>query len=171
MKTDVMATVVVEFGDGADSGALVVVELDDMVNLDRDGKPKTRFFPGDEPGFIVHYDQAALRIGRVSASSGQVVDVGAVTRARTAQVNFPVPGERQELPHIPAGQISWRWYGNAPAIGQDGRSIVPSGDLPAIGDADYTISCRAYRLIPPPLDLSGDETWPVLVVVTMEDAS
>ena len=43
------ATVVVQFGQGADSNALVVVELDGEMNRTADDEEKTQFFPGDRP--------------------------------------------------------------------------------------------------------------------------
>ena len=165
---DILATVVVEFGEGADDGALVVVELDDAVNLDVDGKVKTSFYPGDRPGFIIHFDDTALRVGEIRCSSGMVTGGIMVSRSRTQQVQFASPGSAVDLPHIPAGGVSVAWYGRSPTLSQDGRRLTASGDLPAIGEASYSIRCLAYTLVPPPLSLVGDATWPVLVVVTME---
>jgi len=67
----VAATVVVEFGHGVDSGALVVVELDEVLNLDLDGNEKTSFSPGDTPYFLVHHD-SSVRIGAIKSSAGMV---------------------------------------------------------------------------------------------------
>ena len=159
-------TIVVEFGTGADSSALVVIELDDQVNIGADGKTKTSFVPGDEPGFIVHFDPAALRIESVKSSSGMVVDQGNVSRARTKSMQFSAT-DPQTMTHIPAGSVNGTWYGNDPVISVDGRQITPTGIIPAIGEIAYTIAARAYKLIPPPLELGQDDTWPVLVVVTM----
>ncbi len=169
----VESTIVVEFGTGVDSGALVVVELDDEVNLGEDGEVKTSFVPGDEPGFLVHYDTSALRITRVACSSGMVVDLGQVTRTRVQQVEFTVAEQPQDIPHIPAGGISWNWYGNSPAVNQDGRTLTAIGDdaeFPAIGEATYHVSYQAYKLIPPTLTLDDDEQYPVLITVYMETA-
>ena len=168
--SNVLATVVVEFGDGVDSSALVVVELDDAVNRDADGKPNSSFHPGDEPGFVVHYDPAALRIDRVRCSSGMIVDNGRVSRARKQRVQFTGPGKPVSLSHIPASGVSVSWYGNASTISQAGRQVTAAGTLPAIGEAAYTINCHAYRLVPPPLILAENETYPILVVVYMESA-
>ena len=168
--SDVLATIVVEFGEGVDSTALVVVELDDAVNRDSEGKPTSSFHPGDEPGFVVHYDPAALRIDRVKCSSGMVIDNGPVSRVRKQQVQFVVPGKPVSLPHIPASGVSVDWYGNAPTISQAGRQLTASGILPAIGQANYSINCHAYRLAPPPMSLAENESYPVLIVVYMEAA-
>ena len=165
-----LATIVVEFGEGADSTALVVVELDDAVNRDSEGKAITSFHPGDEPGFVVHYDPAALRIDRVKASSGMIVDNGRASRERKQQVRFTGPGKPITLPHIPASGVSVDWYGNAPTISQADRQITAAGSLPAIGEAAYNIACHAYRLVPPPLSLAENESYPILVVIYMETA-
>ena len=166
-----LATIVVEFGEGADSTALVVVELDEAVNRDSEGKPTTSFRPGDEPGFVVHYDQAALRIDRVKSSSGMIVDNGRASRERKQQVRFTAQGKPITLPHIPASGVSVDWYGNAPTISQAGRQVTASGSLPAIGEAAYNIACHAYRLVPPKLSLAENQNYPVLVVVYMESAA
>ena len=168
------STIVVEFGAGVDSGALVVVELDDEVNLGEDGEVKTSFVPGDEPGFLVHYDTSALRITRVACSSGMVVDLGHVIRTRVQQVEFTAAEQPQDLPHIPAGGVSWNWYGNSPAVNQDGRTLTAFGtdaEFPAIGEAEYPVSCRAFRLIPPSLALQDGQQYLILVTVYMEAAA
>ncbi|MBV5328486.1 MAG: hypothetical protein JZU65_12775 [Chlorobium sp.] len=167
----VAATVVVEFGTGADSSALVVIELDETMNLDGDGEEKTSFSPGDQPYFLVHHD-TSVRIGSVKCSSGMVTGGNSVPRERSQQVQFAAAEEAQELSHIPSGGIGWTWYGNAPAITQTGKSLVAATEdsLPAIGEAKYTMEARQYHLIPPVITLADDETWPVLIVVYMEAA-
>lgn len=164
----VAATVVVQFGTGVDSSALVVVELDGEVNLDLEGKEKTSFAPEDSPFFLVHHD-AALRVERVTCSSGMVSGGALVVRSRSQQLQF-AGEESQDLPHLPASSPTWQWYGNAPQISRDGRTLTPSGALPAIGEASYRIKARQYQLTPPPLVLVGDENYPILIVIHMEAA-
>jgi hypothetical protein len=165
------AIIVIEFGEGVDSTALAVIELDDAVNIGADGKPKSQFAPGEAAGFVVHYDPAALRIDRVASSSGMVVDRGEVVRDRSTMVQLV--SDPVTLPHIPAGGVSIAWMGNAPAIDQDGRrlSSADTARLPAIGTASYRINCHAYRLEPPVMSLADGEQWQVLVVVYMEAAA
>lgn len=165
----VAATVVVQFGDGADSSALVVVELDEVMNVDLNGEEKTSFVPGDIPYLLVHHD-ATVRIGQVACSSGMVSPVAMVSRERSQQLQWPDAADSQELPHLPAGVVSWKWYGNVPLITRDGRTLTASGAIPAIGEASYAIDCHQYRLIPPVLELAADESYPVLIVITMEAA-
>ncbi len=164
----VESTIVVEFGEGVDSSELVVVELDGEVNLDADGKEKTSFSPDDTPGFIVHYDETKLRIDRVECSDGSVSSGSLVTRSRVRQLSFTNTDDSQELAHIPDGEVVFEEHGNNPAIVVDARKVKAAGQVPAIGKATYDIRCRAYRLTPPDLELEGDQTYPILVVVYME---
>jgi len=163
------ATIVVEFGDGADSDALVVVELDDESNLDDDGEEKTTFNPGDQPYFLVHHE-STVRIGSVECSSGMVTGGSSVSRSRTQRMEWSDTDESQELPHIPSGEVSWTWYGNQATVTRDGRSLPAIDGVPAVGDANYSMAAYQYQLIPPSLDLSEDEEYPILIVVTMEAA-
>lgn len=167
----VEATVVVQFGAGADSSALVVVELDGTMNLGADSKEKTSFVPGDRPYFLVHHDPSLL-VGGVACSSGMVTGGNTVSRPRSQQLQFTAPEEAQSLSHIPAGPVAWTWYGNSPAVTQTGNGLVVPADnqLPAIGEASYTIAAKQYQLIPPVLALAAGESWPVLIVITMEAA-
>ena len=162
------ATVVVQFGQGANSSALVVVELDGEVNRTADGEEQTQFFPGDRPVWLVHHD-ATVRIGSVACSSGMIQPLGQVTRTRTQQMPFPA-GEAMDLPYVPAGAVSVQWYGNDGALSRTGRSVRATGTVPAIGEVSVPVRFSQYRLIPPALSLSGEQTWPVLIVVTMEAA-
>lgn len=162
------ATVVVQFGQGADSSALVVVELDGEVNRTADDEEKTQFIPGDRPVWLVHHD-ATLRIGNVACSSGMIQALGQVTRTRTQQTPFPAR-ESVELPYLPAGAIAATWYGNNGGLRVSGRTATAEGTVPAIAELSIPVRFSQYRLIPPSLSLSGEQTWPVLIVVTMEAA-
>ena len=93
-----------------------------------------------------------------------------VMRTRAQQMPFPA-GEAVELPYVPAGGVSVQWYGNDGALSRTGRSVRATGSIPAIGEVSYPVRFAQYRLIPPSLSLSGEETWPILIVVTMEAAT
>jgi len=162
------ATIVVQFGDGADSSALVKVELDGLTNVDADGKEKTQFYPGDHPVFLVHHD-ATLRLDHIEVSSGMVQDLGSVTRERTQQLSFAAI-EGQELEYLPTGSVAVAWYGNDGTLQVTGRSVLPAGVVPAICTVTLQAAFRQFRLIPPALTLAEGQEWPVLVVVHMEAA-
>jgi len=164
----VEATIIVEFGVGVDSGALVVVELDEAMNLDQNGEEKTSFNPGDVPYFLVHHD-ASVRIGAVRSSSGMVSGGTVVSRERSQQMQWVKADDQQDLPHVPANTPVWQWWGNVPQINRDGRTVTASGTgIPAIGEATYIIEARQYQLTPPPMELADDDTYPVLIVIYME---
>lgn len=162
------ATIVVQFGQGANSSALVVVEMDGELNKDSEGNEKTQFIPGDRPVWLVHHD-STVRIGSVACSSGMIQALGQVMRTRTQQLSFP-SREAVDLPYVPAGGVSARWYGNNGNLTVSGRSVRATGTVPAIGLVSVPVRFWQYRLIPPALSLSGEETWPILIVVTMEAA-
>ena len=171
----VKATIVVEFGRNADQDAVVIVELDDEINLDQDGNSTSNFYPGDKPGFIVHYDKSVLRIDEIKCSSGMIVDNGEIVRSRKQQIQFSkkptfidVEKEFVELTYIPSSPITVEWYGNSPILNQNGRRLTVNGDTPAIGNVEYKISCHSYQLIPPSIVLKKDETYSILIVVYME---
>jgi len=163
----VSATVVVEFGTGADSSALVVVELDGEVNKNSEGEEITTFEPGMPAYFLVHYDTSLLYIGSVESSSGGVTGGAVVSRSREQQLSFTQTDEGQDLPHIPSGSITYKWYGNTPSLTVNGRNLK-ANLAPSICDATYNINAKQYCLIPPAMSLVDDEQYPVLIVVTME---
>ena len=166
----VSATVVIEFGAGADSSALVKVELDDQENLDSSGNTKTSFYHDDVPEFLVHFDGAALRFDRASCSSGMVVSQDVVSREKSQQMSWQDSENSQELPYIPDGGLNWDWDGNNGGVVQNGRTLIAAGDVPAIGMVSYLIKANSFRFIPPALDLEVDETYNVLVVIHMAAA-
>lgn len=166
MKT----TVVVQFGTAADSTAVVRIELDDVANLDAEGKPTTTFHHGDNPVFLVHYDHALLTVGTVECSSGMVQATGEVSREREQQISFIDIETAQSLDYITSSIPGFNWYGNDAAPAITGRELKPEGVVPAICDAKLVASFDQFRLIPPPVVLAEDEEWPILIVITMEAA-
>ena len=160
------ATIVVQFGQGADSSALVKVELDDLANIDADGNERTTFVPGDQPIWLVHHD-ATVQIGRIECSSGMVQDLGKVTRSRKQRLQW-VETSSQSLEYVPSENPTFTWYGNDAVISRVENNLTPSVKIPAICDVTIPVMFRQFRLIPPSLSLSQDEEWPILIAVTME---
>jgi len=165
----VQSTIVVEFGDGADSSGFVALELDETINLDSDGNVKTSFDPGDEVWFwLQHAD--TLRVGSVAATSGMVVACGIARRSREQELTFAGDGS-QTLSHIPARNPEYTWYGNVGSgMSRDGRTLTVAGNIPCTCDAVIPIDVHLYRFIPPPLELADEATYRVVIVVTMEAA-
>lgn len=163
------ATIVVEFGAGADSSAFVAVELDDRLNVDAESEVKTSFQPGDQVWFWVQHD-ASLRIDRVRATSGMVVSAGQASRTRDQQCTW-TGDDPVELSHIPAGSPTLRWYGNVgTGLSRDGRRLSVAGGIPCTADAVVPISVHLYRYVPPPMSLGEGETWRSVIVVYLEAA-
>lgn len=167
--SSVGATIVVQFGAGADSSAFVAIELDETLNIDETGAEKTQFAAGDEVWWWLQHD-TSLRVGSIAATSGMVVDCGQARRQRKQEMTW-VGTDAVELSHIPAANPSYTWYGNEGSnMVRDGRSVSVTHTLPCTADAVIPIDVQLYRFVPPPLQLADDATYRVVVVVTMEAA-
>jgi hypothetical protein len=162
------ATVVVQFGQGADATALVKVELDGEINRDAEGNEQTSFIPGDQPVFLVHHD-ASLVIGSVTCSSGLIQPLGAVSRDRKQRMEWPEL-TAQELEYNTNADLAIEWFGNDAGVTLVGRTLTPAGAIPAVCDITMAATFQQFRLIPPPITLAAEEDYPILIVVTMEAA-
>lgn len=162
------ATIVVQFGQGADSNALVRVELDGVENVDADGNERTSFIPGDQPVFLVHHDDT-LQICRIECSSGMVQPLGQVVRTREQRLQWSELAA-QQLDYLPASDPTIEWYGNNAGLARVGRLLTPAGTVPAVCNCTIPIICHQFRLHPPSLSLADGDEWPVLIVITMEAA-
>jgi hypothetical protein len=163
-------TIVVEFGNSVSDDSFVVVELDEESNLDDTGKEITSFAPGEKARFLVHFDPDELKIASVVVSDGDVKSNGAVYRTREEQFSFSNKDDKT-LSYIPYGSLTWdKWYGNEATVTNDSRVLKITGDVPAIGEVSYEIWAQKYTLTPPDMTLTDDESYPILCVVTLEDA-
>lgn len=169
--SNVGATIVVQFGSGADSSAFVTVELDETLNLDSDGQAKSEFAPGDEVWFWVQHD-STLRIGSVACTSGMAVACGPERRERRHELTFAAADSEESLSHIPATAPTLTWYGtDGSPLAITGRTVRAGGSIPSTCDAVLAVDVHLYRYIPPPLQLADGESWRSVVVITMEAAS
>lgn len=164
------ATIVIQFGESADSSAFVAMELDETINLDSTGNAKSEFEPGDEVWFWLQHD-ASLVVASIESTSGMVVDCGMARRERTQELTF-IGEEGASLSYIPAVSPTYTWYGNVGSgLALDGRTVSVAGNLPCTCDAVIPIDVHLYRFIPPALELAEDASYRVVVVVTMEAAA
>ena len=169
--SNVGATIVVQFGQGADSSAFFALELDETLNLDSSGEAKSEFAPGDEVWFWLQHD-ASLRVGSVACTSGMAVDCGQVRRERRQELTFASADSDESLSHLPATAPILTWYGNdGGPLAIDGRTVRAGGAIPSTCDAVLAIDVRLYRYIPPPLQLADGQSWRSVVVITMEAAT
>jgi hypothetical protein len=190
-------TIVVKFGEGVAAGEFFVVELDEALNRNASkqgtilftytfggveyflmhtsrgvlrvpaGEVRSRFAPGDPAYFLLHYDPARVYVAAVAATAGTVVVGSMVDRRATDQVLFDAPDEPRELTHIPSGEVSASWYGRAATLDRQGRQITASA-TPAIADIAYPYQALSAVYHPPPMELSGDDVYPIAIVVSVE---
>lgn len=165
-------TLKIEFS-GNDAGLYAAVIADPVRNVETgaDGArtEKTTFHPGDEFHFLVQHDPR-LRVAGIRTSWGAVVSAGNVEREHADDVQFADAAATAELSHLVKRQTGGvRWYGNAPILRRDGRTLaVASGPTPALGNAAYVSEWLAYTFRPAPLSLAAGEEWPVLIVIDLE---
>lgn len=165
-------TIVVEFGEGADSSAFVAVELDETLNKNADGSEKSQWYPGDQVWFWLQYDEAVLRLDRIVSTSGMVVAAGEVSRTREQALTWTVADDPVELSHQPSGPVSLHYYGRAgTGMRQEGRQIRMAGGVPCTADATLPLRVLLYRYVPPPMTLAEDQTWRSVIVVYLEAAT
>lgn len=167
------ATLVVQFGESADSSAFVAYEFDDVLNVDSSGGTKSSWLPGEVIYFVVQHDPS-LRVDAIlpTGAAGTIVDCGTVTRTRKQELSWPDIDTEQELSHIPTAMPALSWYG-APGTGLklSDRTITLTGGAPSTCDAVIPIEARLYQFIPPPLELATEEdTHRVIIYIYMEAA-
>lgn len=168
----IVASTVVNFGAGANSTDLVVLEFDELLNVDAAGEQKTQFAPGDSIYFRIHH-APTLRVGAMAATSGQVVVQGKVSRERSEQLLWETVSDSHELACIPAGGLDATWHGNS---GSGLRKAVPrsalitGGVMPAVATVTYRAEFSLYKLLTPSVQLAEGESWPITIVAYMEAA-
>lgn len=172
--SDVVSTLVVNFGeDVTGASGSIVAEWDDEMTLDADGEPKTQFVPGDERYLLVHID-SSVTIVAVKATSGAIASVGGVVLSRTAEIGFGDASDEQSLNYLPAGQLSFNWFGNVgtgPVVA-DRAVRMSGGQFPCLAAVSIPVAFTRYRLQTPTMELTKDETWPIRVYIyfLQEDA-
>lgn len=167
------ATLVIQFGEGADSSLFVAAEFDEVLNVSASGENKTSWLPGETPWFWVQHDPA-LRIASIlpTGAAGDVIAYDTARRTRNQELSWPNIDTAIELSHIPASAPTLTWYG-APGTGlqRDGRTLRITGGAPCTCDAVIPIEVHLYRFIPPPLELpTAEDKYRVILYITMEAA-
>ena len=163
----------IEFaGSGANSGLHMAAIADFARNIETvDGKSqeKTSFHPGEQFYFLAQHDEK-LRISEVKSSFGAIQSLGTVSRSHTDSIQIATAEDTQGLAYTPSASAAFRWYGNDPGLTIIERAVsVRTGPLPAVGTISYSSTWSSYRLIPAALKLKGDEEWPALIVIYMEE--
>jgi hypothetical protein len=172
MMGKIVASIVVRFGDGADSSAFFKVELDNLINLDDSGEPKRSFAPGDKINFLVQHGPE-LRIREVRATDGQISDSGQVVRQREDSFLFAANEATQQLSYLTTDRLDIRWYGRQAAeLRRSDRDLTASGgSYPCRALLKYHAPFHGFALHAPEIDLAEDETYPVDIVVYFDEVS
>lgn len=161
-------TFVVAFGEGADTGSNVVVELEPSLNLDSDGNVKSSFSPGDEVYFTIHYPPN-LRVGDVSTTSGGALFISrGEFRREQGGVLFVTPDDDVMLQHTPSSPLTFFWFGKVGQLSISGAAVKAT-NAPCIGDVSYMMLADLYRFSPPPeMVMNPEGQFQVGIVITME---
>lgn len=182
-----ITTLVVQYGESVpEEDRFAVAELDDTMNLDRNGEVKTQFSEADEPYFLVHlkpglYVESVLATNavvfknsmfqRTVISRGGIIKEGQMTLQR-GQILSVFNEEGQELSYYPAGLVEIDSATDLAISGVvTGRQMTISGALPVNIYAQYPVSFTRYRFIPPSIGLGPEESCQFFIVINVEALS
>lgn len=169
------ATCRVTFGETSGTDSFAVLELDDTLNLDAAGEPKTTFAEGETIWFLLHVPPDVTP-GLAYQTDGQVSYAGPVTRQRTQEGVVWTPEDLSiDLTYYPAGEISIDWQGNEIALAPlSGRSLASSADpltVMARATLTYSVNFYLYRFDPPAgMVLTEDQDYQIDAMITLEVA-
>lgn len=160
-------TRILTFGQTSASGSgLIRAELDEEMHPDGGSV----FAPGTVVYFLLHLQ--GLRVVSLKSTAGGLVEkLGIVTRSATQELLFNRSGESQELDHVPDLLPAASWYGrSAGLVWTPDSQLVTVADGPVLGLFSYQYSALSYRFTPPVMSLSGDEEFPVELVIETEES-
>ncbi len=160
-------TIVLTFGKAVQTASgLLLAEIDALMHRDSDGGRITRFEPGTNVFFLLHHDPA-IRIVRVDdTGGGNVYRLGEVTRTGMQKgVTFTHPQAQIMLQHIPSGPPSASWYGESSTLVVRKRQAISAPSAPCLGDISYQYRAWQYRYVPPAMNLSVDQEFPVDIII------
>lgn len=170
------ASLVLEFGTGVDSGAVIIPELDPVRNVDADGNTKTNFDIDDDNAifFLVHL-QSGLIVEWVRPTNGTISDLGTTKQQREQRCSFSFADDARtvELKYIPASAPIFSFYGNTPILApakSRNVSVLGAIGLPAVGDAVYNVNFRSFCLhVPADLEIpEGKTEYPIEIRIRIE---
>jgi len=175
------ATTVVSFNKTSDTTDYVFnLELDDILNLDSEGEPKSSFSP-DDVVYILANKSSNVSITAVKSTAGNVSNLGGVSRNGDTTNLFagrdPDEDDTFELGIIPTS-VDISYIGNLGRLSEEVsgigvRTYTHNVDYaPFIAEFNYNYNCASYKLSPPPMDLGEGESFPIAVVfyITVSEA-
>lgn len=167
------ATCRVTFGETSGTDSFSVLELDETLNLNADGEPKTTFGEGETIWFLLHLPPG-VSPGLAYQTDGQVSYVGQVTRQRIQEGVVWTPEDLSiDLTYYPAGEVTVDWQGNEIDLSPlSGRTLASSVDpLTVMGRATltYAVNFFLYRFDPPAgMILTEDQDYQIDAMITLE---
>lgn len=173
----VETSIVVVFGDGADSDGTVVAELDPLHdnNLDSDGELKSTFdsVAPDVPVLLIHHDDT-VQLTRIVATSGSVesTETSGITQTREVDLSFATEEDTVSIGYSNTTLDSVEWNGRTGTVVISGDNIIySSGETPFVGVAtvNVTFQHQYFVNVPSGLDLDADETYEIVIFIYMEN--
>jgi hypothetical protein len=168
----VEASIVVQFIDSTTSETGdVIIELDPthINNLDAEDELKSNFIPTDQPVFLIHHNNKVY-IDSVACTNGSVVYLGE-NKIREREIELFFSNEEEiTISYFNPTLKSIEWYGNSCTFVIDGNTLTPNptGTFPCLANSVFNVLYnKQYKLIPPSLTLSTDETYKIIVVIYM----
>lgn len=169
----VETSIVVQFGTGVTGvGDIAIIEFDPEHenNLNTDGDVKSTFEPDDRPVFLVHL-ASHLQITDIKCTHGSVMEIGRnLIQQRENSSLFNLEGSVNSYGYALATNLASEWYGNVgvPVINASGIEL-DGGATPCYGDFTFDVNFdRQYMLVPPTLNLVGDETYSIYCVIYVD---
>ena len=162
----VLDSIVVNFGDDADSDAVYKIGLDAQLNgNDADGNEKTSFYAGDNVHILVQLPTGYV-IDRITYTSGEVINNGVVSRSDNEERKFFPDDSGESLSWWPSGNASGsKFYGRECSFTTTDDDVV-SLDPPVIADISYSFNAFSLTIIHPTgLVVEEDDSWPIGVVI------
>lgn len=161
----VTASIVVRFGDSA-GGSKLIAELDDVENNE-----KTSFLIDETAYFTIYKYPESIVVDTPFPTAGMVNYSRLVARTKTERLDF-IDAQSVELAYPPAGPVTVdRWYGNAGSgFAISGYTASITSSAPCICDVTYNAIGYMWRLFPPAIDITETPTYPIIVLVTGDDA-
>lgn len=164
---EITATLVVNFDVAAGAQSVLTAQIDSRSDGFNNGK--TTFQGGDSPVYLVHKTQDVV-------ITAQEPSAGIIAAHATGELDIEqilqFPKQREQNLQLPAtpGTLAWTWLGNnlgnLTLLGQ----TAVRADIEGVGVAKVTYKApfEAFRLTNVPFPLNGEETFPVLIVITGE---
>jgi len=160
----VETSIVVIFGDDANSNGTVVAELDPLHdnNLNSDGELKSTFdsVAPDTPVLLIHHDDT-IRLARIVATSGGVesTETTDIVQTREVDLSFATEEDTVSIGYANTTLSSVEWNGRTGTVVISGDDIIYSaGETPFVGVAtvNVTFQHQYFVNVPSNLDLDSD---------------